>query len=156
MPKGGFWTAETALAALRYEAQRLGRTPCRSDMLSKDRTCPTEKVYRRLFGRITTAQRLAGLTPNKPCNTGWRKSHCKRGHPRIPVNVDTQGHCRLCAAHWAHRKGLGPMLPRKRVPVEVLEERRQRITERNAAYWGIRVELLRSEATPKNATRGAA
>lgn len=42
-----FWDRDTALAALRYEAQRLGRTPTDRDLRRSTRTCASLRTYHR-------------------------------------------------------------------------------------------------------------
>lgn len=114
------WTQESARIALRMEAVRIGRTPRDCDLRSPDRVCASLKTYHRLFGSLGAAQSAAGLPLNYVGgNTGWRKPTCKRGHPRTPDNLDTQGHCIACSAFWRSRTGRGPIRPRRvsgRVP----------------------------------------
>lgn len=128
-----FWDRNTALRALRFEATRLGRTPTQRDLRSPDRTCACDKVYRKLFGSFTAACRAAGLTSRvRGGNPGWRKPRCHRGHDRTnPANIDGQGHCRLCAAHWASRQGRGVMRPHP----QVVQRRLEAITAQKRAYW---------------------
>lgn len=128
-----FWDVETAAAALRFEANRLGRTPRDKDLRSPARTCASLKTYRRLFGSLGAAQLAAGLPLNHiGGRKGWRKRYCKRGHARIPEHLDTQGHCRLCAAHWRSRRGRGAMLPRDPNVILSIQARR---TEEKRAWW---------------------
>jgi hypothetical protein len=118
------WTRHTAIIALRLEAARIGRTPGDKDLRKPGRVCASLKTYRRLFGTLGAAQRAAGLRQRAPGGfKGWRKRFCKRGHRRIPEFLDRQGHCRLCAAFWRHRRGKGPMLPRGQTKPLVYETR---------------------------------
>jgi hypothetical protein len=133
MPPRKFWDRTTALRALWWEAKRLGRTPTQRDLRSPDRTCPSESVYRDMFGGLYNACVAAGLPGRrKGRNTGWRKPKCRRGHDRTRrENIDSQGHCRLCAAHWKSRRGRGPL----RVHPIILKQRAQRITEQKRQFW---------------------
>lgn len=148
------WTRELAILALRREAERIGRTPGQLVLRKPECIAAPEKVYRRLFGSMRNAQIAAGLKPNERGRAlGWRKAKCKRGHDRTPNNVGTQGHCRLCAAHWASRQGRGVMLPRrKKVAVPKLDPRRvARINAEKAAFWRITMDAPRRASYPRSA-----
>ena len=134
-----FWDRETARRALAYEAERLGRTPRDKDLRSPVRTCASLSTYRKIFGSLGAAHLAAGLDADPRIgSTGWRKLKCKRGHDRTPENVDTQGHCRLCAAYWHARQGRGPMMPRGWTPERAAAEmarRSREITDAKRRYW---------------------
>ena len=127
-----FWDRDTAIRALQYEAQRLGRTPRDKDLRSPTRTCASLKTYHRIFGSLHAAALAAGLQPRRlGANAGWRKPRCHRGHERTADNVDRQGHCRRCAAFWKRREGMGPMLPR----VRPIKPSAAEVTAAKKAYW---------------------
>lgn len=99
------WTRSAALDALKQEAARLGRTPRAIDLWSPTREGPSCKVYQRIFGSLTAAQRAAELTPTRRgAVPGWRKAVCHRGHKRTADNVGTKGHCRKCMLEWSGRR----------------------------------------------------
>ena len=62
-----FWTRESAIAALREYAERLGQTPSRRHVNSVLRgdDVPSTDTYVRLFGSMGKAQLAAGLVPNR-------------------------------------------------------------------------------------------
>lgn len=136
------WTKAAALNALRREARRIGKTPGAKDLWKDGRTCPTYKVYRRLFGSLKTAQALAGLPLNRLGRVrGWRKAVCHRGHRRTPDNRGPQGHCLQCAKSWGKPRRLRPMV--ELVPLS--PEAAAQITEAKKAHWS---SVERREAGP--------
>jgi hypothetical protein len=62
-----------------------------------NRTCSEPECRRRILARGLCRLhydhlRRAGPLPSLP-----KKTHCKRGHPRTPDNVDRSGHCITCS-----------------------------------------------------------
>jgi hypothetical protein len=98
------WDRESAIAALRREAARLGRTPSDRDLRSPSRTCAPLSTYYVLFGSLGAAQIEAGLPMNTGGTLGWRKARCVRGHERTADNVGPQSHCRVCDRERKRRK----------------------------------------------------
>jgi len=72
------WTRESAAAALRALAERLGRVPVSSDLRGVARDRPTLPVYVRLFGSFTAALREAGLgsRPDVGRSRRWTEKRC--------------------------------------------------------------------------------